>query len=96
MDSVLKELIEHTKKYPAVECVVLFGSRARGDFTDRSDYDVAIYGNLSASEKTELRYYCDEELRTLHKVDLIFMCSAPEEKLVKNIEKDGIILYDKV
>ncbi len=96
MDGVLIELTERIKQYSAVERVVLFGSRARGDFTERSDYDVAVYGKLSDSEKAELRYFCDEELRTLHKVDLIFMCNDPEEKLIGNIEKDGKIIYDKV
>ena len=39
-----KEIVEEiSKKYPEIEKVVLFGSRARGDNSSRSDIDLAIY-----------------------------------------------------
>ena len=42
MDSVITKIAEITKKYSAVVKVILFGSRARGDDTPKSDYDIAI------------------------------------------------------
>ena len=39
-----KEIVEEiSKKYPEIEKVVLFGSRARGDNASRSDIDLDIY-----------------------------------------------------
>lgn len=41
MDTVIKNLINIGKKYN-VEKVILFGSRARKDNSNNSDYDIAI------------------------------------------------------
>lgn len=95
-DKVLNELSGLFKKYPSVERAVLFGSRARGDATERSDYDIAVFGTLSVKEITQLRVYCSENIHTLHKVDLIFMSVISDKKLIENINGEGIVFYDKV
>lgn len=92
-NNILLCLSKHFAHYPSIEKAVLFGSRARGDNTERSDYDIAVYGNLSHHERAELRYFCDEELPTLHKIDLIFMQEQSPSKFTENIEKEGIIIY---
>lgn len=83
------------RRYPAIERAVLFGSRARGDHREQSDYDVAIYGALPASDKTALRIFCAEDLPTLHKVDLIFMSEQDGTPIAESIQREGIIFYDK-
>lgn len=80
-------------RYPAIKKAVLFGSRARGDNTERSDYDIAVYGNLTRLERATLRYACDEELPTLHKIDLIFMQEQSPSAFTENIEREGIAIY---
>ncbi len=85
----------HLALHPDIERAVLFGSRARGDNTERSDYDIAVYGNLPHSERSELRYAFREELPTLHKIDLIFMQELSPSKFTENIEKEGIEIYGK-
>ena len=42
-EQVLNEIIDFAEKYD-VKKVVLFGSRARGDFKRTSDIDLAVYG----------------------------------------------------
>lgn len=42
-DRVLKDIILFAKKRH-IEKVILFGSRARGDHAERSDIDIAVYG----------------------------------------------------
>ena len=42
-DRILRELSFLAKKY-AVTKIILFGSRARGTNTERSDIDIAVYG----------------------------------------------------
>ena len=81
--------------FRSVECAALFGSRARGDFTDRSDYDVAVFGNVSQTEKAQLRCVCRDELPTLHKIDLIFADEITDENFMHNIQTEGIVFYDK-
>ena len=42
-DRIVRELCSFAQKY-AVTKIVLFGSRARGTNTERSDVDIAVYG----------------------------------------------------
>lgn len=94
-NKILNELCGAFRSYPAIEKAVLFGSRARGDNHEKSDFDIAIYGNISISDKANLMYYCTEEIHTLHKIDLVFITETTDEKLIRNIISEGIILYEK-
>lgn len=95
IDNVLKAVIERFAEYPNIERAVLFGSRARGDNGERSDYDIAVYGSLERKDKTALRYFCDEELPTLHKIDLIFMEEQTASEFTRSIEREGVEIYGK-
>ena len=43
-DKYLEELISIFKKIPDIKRVVLYGSRARGDYNYGSDIDICLYG----------------------------------------------------
>ena len=45
VDRVLQDIRDAARRYPFIHKVVLFGARARGDNTDDSDYDLAIYAD---------------------------------------------------
>ena len=49
-ERVLKDISAFAKKY-SINKVILFGSRARGDNTERSDIDIAVYGGNGQSLK---------------------------------------------
>lgn len=46
--NVIQEIIQLAKKNQ-VKKVILFGSRARGDYKERSDIDLAFYGGVVVS-----------------------------------------------
>ena len=80
------------EKYHA-EKILLFGSRARGDNRERSDIDLAIYG---MPEENRARFWSDiDDLPTLLKFDLVHVMELTDAELVENIEKDGVVLYEK-
>ena len=93
MDAVLKKIIAVANQYGAGKAV-LFGSRARGDSTRKSDYDIAfILPDMSDDNKilNEL-----EDFDTLYKIDAVFLESLDgDDEPTKNIRKDGIVLMDK-
>lgn len=92
-DNVLNEIISIAKKY-CVQKVVLFGSRARGDNSDVSDYDIAIFNDdLSTVDKAYFNMDV-EEIQTLKKIDIVFNDSISDE-FMKNIRKEGIVIYEK-
>lgn len=93
MDSVLERIKEISLQYK-VDKIVLFGSRARGDHSSVSDYDIAIFDNhLSALDKARLRDDVDE-IETLKKIDIIFVQESFTDDLMKSIMRDGVILYE--
>ena len=51
-ERVVKDIVTFAKRY-SVRKVILFGSRARGNNTERSDIDIAVY-DLEAVLKVKL------------------------------------------
>jgi predicted nucleotidyltransferase len=74
------------------EKLILFGSRARRDHRERSDIDLAVFG---MPEEQQTRFWCGiEELPTLLKFDLVFVDAYTSPDLRKEIDRDGVILYE--
>lgn len=93
IENVYRQIVEIAKKNTATK-VVLFGSRARGDNGPKSDIDLAIYGCKNFAVLIE---QMNEELWSLLQLDIINMDGSNiSEELKKEIERDGVILYDKI
>ena len=90
-DVVLKQIRDLAAQYGLCK-VILFGSRARGDFTERSDIDLAVSGG----DISGFALAVDEETDTLLQYDVVNLDSRVDEALLENIEKDGKVLYEKV
>lgn len=97
MDNSMKMIYDSIIDF-AKQCktnkVVLFGSRARGTNQDKSDIDIAIYG---CNDFEEFKRKVDEELWSLLKIDIVNMDeSYISQELIKEIGRDGIVLYEKI
>ncbi len=75
-----------------VERLCVFGSRARGDYRRTSDVDLAIYGGNVANFSADVEEYVD----TLLSFDYVDMNSGIQDELREVIEKEGIVIYEKV
>ena len=71
--------------------IVLFGSRAKGNNTERSDIDMAVYGGDFDGFYWDIK----EKINSLLMFDIIQADSAISDDLKHEIEKDGIIIYEK-
>lgn len=84
-------IIDSAKKFDLSK-VILFGSRARGDNHLRSDIDLAVSGgNIS-----DFRFEMDENLPALLFVDVIDLSEKLNADFLAEIERDGVVLYEKV
>ncbi|GAB2025308.1 hypothetical protein OfM1_13790 [Lactovum odontotermitis] len=90
-----KFFVSLSRQIPHISRIVLFGSRARGDFNEKSDFDIAIYGGLNFQDKLLIRDKI-EEWHFVYKVDLVFMNELTDDEMRSNIEKDGIVIVNKV
>jgi len=77
-----------------VEKIAIFGSMARGDFTQSSDVDVALFG-VDRGNVMFVRDRLNEELNTLRDVDLIVFEELKNDALKSKILKEGIVVYER-
>ena len=92
-DGLISNIKKLGKKYQ-IDKIVLFGSRARGDNRFNSDIDLAIFTLPGFSNQGYLTSDIDD-LNTLLKIDVVFINKDTDIKLLKNIEKEGVLLYEK-
>lgn len=89
-DRVMSDIVTFSKEYN-IQKVVLFGSRARGTHTDRSDVDIAVSGG----DFDSFYWAVKEKIHSLLSFDLIEWDVGVSEELKKEIEKDGVVIYEK-
>ncbi len=96
MEELFDKIRLMTKKYPDIYKIILFGSRARGDFRENSDIDLAIF-STDSSNLVVANFIDDiENLSTLYKFDIIFIDSNVNEKLIDSIKKDGVVIMERL
>ena len=83
----LRDFLKEFFKDKKVE-VYLFGSRARGNFSEFSDVDIAIYSEKDISKELTLLREILEESNFPLKIDIVELRKAPYLKEV--VKKEGI------
>lgn len=79
-----------------VEKIILYGSRARGDHTERSDIDIALVCPQATDNDWFKVLGIVEQADTLLKIDCVrFDTLSPESPLRKSIESQGIATYQR-
>lgn len=72
--------------------VVLFGSRARGNYSEKSDIDLAIYGPGKHGFIESVEDHCP----TLLSFDFIDLSKDISKELQRRIAEEGVVIYDEV
>lgn len=85
------DIIEIARKN-AIKKVILFGSRARGDNSPRSDIDLAVSGGNAL----DFYYDVEEEAWTLLFFDVVNLDRGISAELQSEIDRDGVVLYEEV
>lgn len=88
---VIEEIQELARKYN-VSKVILFGSRARGDFRRTSDIDLAAKGG----DFDRFALDVNEETSTLLEFDIVNLDREVQGELRDSIEKEGRVIYEKI
>ena len=87
---VLRELSSFAKEH-SITKIVLFGSRARGTNTERSDIDIAVYGG----DFDHFYWDVKEKTHSLLMFDIVQADAPISAELKAEIEKDGVVIYEK-
>lgn len=94
LDSDIQTIVQILSKYPQVEQAYLFGSRAKGNFKNGSDVDIALKGaELDFDTLTQISYWLNEETSMPYIFDVLIYHSINELSLKDHIDRVGIEIY---
>ena len=90
----IDELTEYFKSKPEIEKVVIYGSRAKGNFRNGSDIDFAIF---SDDEEYFYRIAGDlDDLPTPYKFDVInYKSLTNNDNIKKSVDEFGKVFYER-
>lgn len=94
-DATVAKIIGVFTRFPAIERVVLYGSRARGSFKPGSDIDLTLFGESLTSDvcwkiETEL-----DDLLLPYTIDLSIFDELTNAGLREHIEREGVPFYER-
>ena len=90
-DTVL-DFIKESAERNGLTKVVLFGSRAKGTYREKSDIDLAIEGGRIS----DFEYDIEERCPTLLSFDFIDLSNDLSDGLARRIQDEGVVLYGEV
>ena len=89
----LDELLSYFNNNPDIEKVLIYGSRAKGNYRNGSDIDLAIWTD---NHKTFFSISSElNDLPTPYKFDVTDYKTLTHEGMKNSIDQDGIIFYTR-
>lgn len=82
-------------KYPRVEKVIIYGSRAKGNYKNGSDIDLTLIGDSITNDDRRDIFFELDELSIPYTVDLSVFSKIDHADLKEHIERVGKIFYTK-
>ena len=94
-ENTIKQINRVFSKYPQVDKVILYGSRAKGNYKTGSDIDITLKGeglNLSSVHKIELEI---DDLFLPYTFDISIFNQISNPDLLEHINRVGKVFYEK-
>ena len=91
----LEKLNSVFARHAAIDSVLLYGSRAKGNYRAGSDIDLTIKGGeIPFDELMQIENEIDD-LMLPYTVDLSQYCQLENTDLVAHIDRVGVVIYSK-
>ena len=82
-------------RYPEIEQVIIYGSRAKGNYRDGSDIDITLVGDAVTEEILSNIATQMDELNTPYLLDISVFHHLKSESLRDHIQRVGKVLYKR-
>lgn len=95
-DDVIQKMQQVFAQFSNLEQVIVFGSRAKGNYKEGSDIDLALKGHaidLSTLQSLEIRL---DELLLPYKIDMVIYNTISNDALKEHIDRVGMVFYTKI
>src|SRR5690606_25330131 len=90
----LQSMSEVFAKFPEIHGVILYGSRAKGNYKSYSDIDISLLGSIDLSLQNKIEVELDDLLLP-YVFDVSVLAKIKNKDLVDHIERVGIPIYSK-
>ena len=95
-DSDILSIKNVLARYPEVKKAYIFGSRAKGNFKNGSDVDIAIIGEeIDFSHILQISAFLNENTEMPYIFDVLDYDSITNKDLVAHIDRVGILFYEE-
>lgn len=92
----LQKIYDVFDRYPEVEEVVLYGSRARDDYKNSSDIDLTLRGGNALTHKilSKIANDLDDQLLP-YTIDLSIYSNLKNQDIINQIDSLGVTFYKR-
>ncbi len=94
-EEIIRKINDVFEAFPQIEKVILYGSRAKGNYRNGSDIDLTIMGedlNLSVLNRLELKI---DHLFLAYSFDISIFKQISNPDLVDHINRVGKVFYER-
>jgi predicted nucleotidyltransferase len=94
-DQIIAKIVTVFAACPEIEKVLLYGSRAKGNYREGSDIDLTIVGD--AVTQSHLLRIANEldDLLLPYKIDLSLMRQIEDNEVIEHIRRVGVVFYKR-
>lgn len=94
-DNIWESIISVFSKHKKIERVILYGSRAKGNYKNGSDIDLTLVGkDISIEDLNSIHLELDE-LYLPYSFDISVFDKLENKDLIEHINRVGIIIYER-
>lgn len=95
-DQTLQAIINTCTTFPSVKRVILYGSRARGDYRNGSDIDIAIDAPEMSDKEFSRLWNSLDDLPIIYTMDIVQLQSLKNEQLLDAIRQEGRVIWGQL
>jgi len=92
-EATINQIISVFSQYPQIQKVLLYGSRAKGNYRNGSDIDLTLIGDVSYSQLSGIEDKIDDLLLP-YSFDISIFSDIDNPDLVDNINRIGVVFYE--
>lgn len=93
-ERAVEEIRSIFKKYPVVKKVVLYGSRAKGNYREGSDVDLTLFGKDLDEVLSKINNDLDDSYLP-YKFDVSIFDELSDPDFIDHIRRVGVTFYEK-
>jgi predicted nucleotidyltransferase len=92
--TLLAEIVAKITSISSPEKILIFGSQVREDIARSSDIDIALFG-VPQSAVNSIKGILNDDVKTLRDIDVVAFESITNERMKKQILKQGVVIYER-